>query len=300
MTVRVFAPAKINLALHVIGRRDDGYHLIDSLVTFAPVRDRLIVQGGNTLSLTVEGPEARGVPADMNNLALRAAEIFADGAGASLLLEKHLPSAAGIGGGSADAAAAIRGMLALRQDWVEANRNAGDGALQPIAQRLLALGADVPMCLLSKPCRARGVGEKLEFVQLPPLPAILVNPRVAVPTGAVFSALKNRENPPMPDRLPDFSSPGALIDWLAGQRNDLERPAIESTPEIDEVLNALTGTRGCRLARMSGSGATCFGLYDDKDAMMAAGSEIRGSRPDWWLAGGILGDQSRLAEPVIS
>lgn len=300
-TVSVLAPAKVNLTLHITGQRDDGYHLLDSLVAFAPVRDRLIIQDGNTLSLTVEGPEEEGVPADMSNLALRAAEILADGQGASLLLEKRLPAAAGIGGGSADAAAVLRGMMmrddALHQkDWMPPS----DEDLRPFAEQILALGADVPMCLLSKPCRAQGIGEKLTFVTLPKLPALLVNPRVPVPTGAVFAGLDSRENPPMPEQLPDFPDATALIDWLKTQRNDLETPAIAATPVIGEVLQVLADLPGCGLSRMSGSGATCFALFDNEDAALAAGKALQAAHPKWWLAGGALGDQSALAAPRLS
>ncbi len=300
-TVEVFAPAKVNLTLHITGQRDDGYHLLDSLVVFAPVRDRLIIQDGNTLSLTVEGPEAAGVPADMNNLALRAAEISADGRGASLVLEKRLPAASGIGGGSADAAAAFRGMLVRREDLAAADwAMPDDAALRPFAEHILSLGADVPMCLLCKPCRARGIGEKLEFVTLPRLPALLVNPRVPVPTGAVFGGLKRRDNAPMPERLPDFAKAGALIDWLSEQRNDLQAPAIAAAPIIGEVLQVLAALPGCRLSRMSGSGATCFAIFDDIDSAQAAGKALHASHPEWWIAGGELGDQSELAMPTVT
>lgn len=300
-TVSVRAPAKVNLTLHITGQREDGYHLLDSLVVFAPVHDRLIIQDGNILSLTVEGPEAAGVPADMKNLALRAAELVADGKGASLVLEKNIPPASGVGGGSADAAAALRGMMGRNddlqaEDWVPPS----DEELKPLAEKILALGADVPMCLLSKPCRARGIGEKLEFLSLPPLPALLVNPRVPVATAAVFAGLERRDNSPMPEELPAFDDTGALVDWLADQRNDLEAPAIAAAPVIGEVLEVLSGLPGCGLARMSGSGATCFALFEDSEAAMAAGRKLHDAYPDWWLAGGELGDQLGLAAPVIS
>ena len=300
MTASVVAPAKVNLTLHVTGRRDDGYHLIDSLVTFAPICDRLTVQDGNTLSLTVEGPESAGVPADMKNLALQAAEIFSEGTGASLLLEKFLPAAAGIGGGSADAAAALRGMLAMREDWTEENWDSPDSVLLPYAKKILGLGADVPMCLMSRPCRARGIGEKLDFLQHPKLPAVLVNPRVAVPTGPVFDRLASRENPPMPDAIPECSDAVGLIDWLSDQRNDLQAPAIELVPQIAICLETLAATDGCRLARMTGSGATCFALYETFEKARASAESLYHAHPDWWVAGCELGDQSKLAEPKIS
>ena len=300
-TVEVLAPAKINLTLHITGQRDDGYHLLDSLVVFAPVRDRLTIQDGNTLSLTVDGPEALGVPTDMRNLAMQAANLVADGKGASLTLEKNLPAASGIGGGSADAAAALRGMLMRRDDiqagdWVPPT----DEMMTRLAAEILALGADVPMCLMSKPCRARGIGEKLEFVTLPKLPALLVNPRVPVPTGTVFGGLTRRDNPPMPDQLPAFSDAPDLIDWLQDQRNDLQPPAVAATPVIGEVIAYLEDLPGCRLARMSGSGATCFALFETEADAIAAGQTVADTQPDWWLAGGLLGDQSDLAAPRVS
>lgn len=301
-TVEVFAPAKINLTLHITGQREDGYHLLDSLVVFAPARDRLIIQDGNILSLTVEGPEADGVPGDMKNLALQAAEILTeDGKGASLLLEKHLPAASGIGGGSADAAAALRGMLVRREDFSAVDWTPpGDDVLKPYAERILALGADVPMCLLSAPCRARGIGEKLEFFNPPRLPALLVNPRVPVSTGAVFAGLAKRDNAPMPDELPSFSDTSELIEWVKSQRNDLQEPAIAAAPVIGEVLEVLGGLPECRLARMSGSGATCFALFETDSAAIAAGTILEKKFPEWWLSGGALGGQTGLAIPKIS
>lgn len=298
-TVKVFAPAKINLTLHITGQQDDGYHLLDSLVAFAPVADLLTIQDGNTLSLTVEGPEATGVPADMENLALKGAALVGDSG--SLVLTKHLPAASGIGGGSADAAAALRGMLARKKmvqgdDWVPVT----DEEILPFAEQVLGLGADVPMCLLSKPCRVRGIGQNIEFTSLPPLAAVLVNPRVPVATAAVFGALKVRENPSMSEVLPSFADAGELTEWLCTQRNDLEAPAMEAAPVIADVLAALRGTRDCRLARMSGSGATCFAIFPDKDAAIAAGRVIATAHPDWWLASGYLGDQFKLSEPKLS
>lgn len=300
-TVEVFAPAKINLTLHVTGRREDGYHLLDSLVVFAPARDRLVLRPDNQLSLAVWGPEAEGVPTDSNNLALRAAEVFADGQGAALTLEKHLPPASGIGGGSADAAAAIRGMIVLRNEsdpkvW-QALRNSD---LDRYAEQSLALGADVPMCLFSVPCRVRGIGDEIEYLELPPVPALLVNPRVSVSTASVFSALQKRDNEPMQDTLPDFQDVSVLIDWLKGQRNDLQDPAIATAPIIGEVLRVLSELPGCGLARMSGSGATCFALFETQEAAIAAGAELKERFPDWWMFGGLLGSQTNAASPRIS
>jgi 4-diphosphocytidyl-2C-methyl-D-erythritol kinase len=209
-TVRVFAPAKINLTLHVVGRRADGYHLLDSLVTFADVGDELVVSPGRGgLTLTVRGPEAEGVPVDASNLALRAAAILAEGDGAAIDLLKTLPAASGIGGGSADAAAALRAMMALRG----IGRTALTAGFETRAADILALGADVPMCLFPRPLRARGIGERIDAAALPTVAAVLVNPRVGLPTAEVFRALERRDNPGMPDALP---TPAMRRRWPRG------------------------------------------------------------------------------------
>lgn len=262
----VFAPAKVNLALHVTGRRSDGYHLLDSLVAFADVGDVIRIHPAEQLSLAVTGPMAAGVPADGSNLVMRAAEAF--GVPVSLLLEKHLPAAAGIGGGSSDAAATLRGMREVTGlDW----------PLDP-----LSLGADVPVCLLASAAFMRGIGEEVEPVRLPPLPAILVNPRVGVSTPAVFKAMTCRNNPPM-DALPEAPDVEAVLDWLAAQRNDLEAPALGLQRVISEVLEALRTLPGARLTRMSGSGATCFALFGSRDEAEAQAEDLRAARPGWWV-----------------
>jgi 4-diphosphocytidyl-2-C-methyl-D-erythritol kinase len=298
-TVDVFAPAKVNLTLHVTGQRDDGYHLLDSLVTFASVGDRINIVPGNALSLTVEGPEASGVPADMDNLALRAAALIQD-EGAALVLEKNLPAASGIGGGSADAAAAWRGMLCLNDDAYNEFAQATDAVFKTHMGPLTELGADVPMCIACKPMRVRGIGTELDLVSLPTLYAVLVNPRVPVSTPSVFKALQSKSNPPMPDALPEFPDAQALIDWLKSMRNDLEAPALSVAPQIADVLAVLTDQEGCGLARMSGSGATCFGLFTDEGRAKAAAEQIYHAKPEWWVAGCVLGDQFNAALPKIS
>ncbi|MFT3690445.1 4-(cytidine 5'-diphospho)-2-C-methyl-D-erythritol kinase [Paenirhodobacter sp.] len=273
--IEVFAPAKVNLALHVTGRRADGYHLLDSLVAFAPFGDRLWLEPG-AASLTVTGPEAAGVPDGPGNLVLRAAALA--GGAARIVLQKNLPAASGIGGGSSDAAAALRGLAAM-------------GFALPKGTE--GLGADVPMCLVPRPARARGIGADLEPVALPPLPAVLVNPRVEVATPAVFRALTCRENPSLPEIPP--AGTVDFIDWLSLQRNDLEPPAMAIAPVIYTVLATLRATPGCRLARMSGSGATCFALYATEAEAEAALTRIRVAHPSWWSACGVLGDQSAAA-----
>ncbi len=284
-TVKVAAPAKVNLTLHVTGRRKDGYHLIDSLIAFAPVHDRLVIKGGPSLELAVTGTESAMVPTDMQNLALKAAALAQGGTGSSLLLEKLLPVAAGIGGGSADAAAVLRGLTAQRDD------------LPALARNALALGADLPMCLACRPCRVGGIGEDVTFVDLPSLPALLVNPRTPVSTAKVYARLTRRDNPRMPGSLPAARDVPGVIEWLSDQRNDLEPAALEEAPAIADVLALLRKSPGCGLARVSGSGATCFGLFDDERLAREAETRIAALHPDWWLASGQLGDQSDLASP---
>ena len=226
--VRAFAPAKINLALHVTGLRADGYHLLDMLVGFASVGDWVTLDTGTKRGLTITGPEGVALTPDAPNLVLQTAmEFWGKGMGPlGLTLDKHLPVSSGIGGGSADAAATFRGML-----WLLDQRGAPLPLDQTLARRLLALGADVPMCVPCEPARVRGVGEQiLPLPDLALLPVVLVNPRVAVSTPAVFKSLTQKENPaiePLPTGLGD---PAVLIPFLARQRNDLQPPAIANCP----------------------------------------------------------------------
>jgi 4-diphosphocytidyl-2-C-methyl-D-erythritol kinase len=298
-TVSVFAPAKINLALHVTGQRADGYHLLDSLVAFADVGDDLIIQEGNTLSLTTEGPEASSVPPDMQNLVMQVAGLFDDLAGASFLLEKKLPVSSGIGGGSADAAAAFRGLL-LFLDKADDLASIDDATLKPVAEQLLALGADLPMCLLSAQARVSGIGEIVSPIRnLPQLDAVLVNPRRAVSTPTVFKAMQRRDNPPLPDLPLALEGSDDFIAWLAELRNDLEDAAIRIEPSITAVKSALESDAACRLARMSGSGATCFGLYGSAAAAKKAAKSLSEMHPDWWVKATRLGTQTHLALPRL-
>ncbi|WP_424977849.1 4-(cytidine 5'-diphospho)-2-C-methyl-D-erythritol kinase [Leisingera sp. S232] len=272
MAADVAAPAKINLTLHVTGRRGDGYHLLDSLVVFADTGDRLRFDPGSELTLEVSGLFAKGVPADQRNLVWRAAE----GAGwaGQISLDKQLPHGAGIGGGSSDAAAILR--------WI-----AGQGGSIP-ADLPLSLGADVPVCMAARAARMQGIGEQVTPVQLLELHALIVNPGAHVPTGGVFSALACRNNPPMPAEIPAFTEAKDCAAWLAEQRNDLETPAIAVAPEIDRVLSDLRNTRQVLLARMSGSGATCFALYPTKKAAHMAAYEIGAEHPGWWCSAATL------------
>lgn len=281
------ARAKLNLDLFVTGRRADGWHELDSLVVFGELADRLEFRPADTLSLAIEGPTSRGVPADESNLVLRAArslqQEFVIEHGAAIRLEKHLPVAAGIGGGSADAAATLRG---LRRLW---NLVLDDERLRDLGLRL---GADVPVCLYSKPARMRGIGERLDPVRgLPDLPLVLVNPGRELPTKSVFAALRGSFAPA--DRAPLRAGGGLhrLAVWLADGRNDLEPPARRLEPAIGRVLEALAGLSGCLLARMSGSGATCFGVFGDRGEAETAALLLRKRHPDWWVAPTVaLGD----------
>lgn len=264
-----FAPAKVNLTLHVTGQRADGYHLLDSLVVFADCGDRLWLDPERPLGLTVSGPRAEGVPTDAGNLILKAAAHIGAAQGAAHL-EKHLPAAAGIGGGSSDAA------TALRLYAQAAGRDLPDEGA--------ALGADVPVCLRGRATRMSGIGEVLaDQPGLPALPAILVNPGVDVPTPAVFKALADKDNEPMPNVLPALPDPIACAAWLATQRNDLQAPAQALAPVITTVLARLAAAEGCALARMSGSGATCFGLFGSAAGASAAAATIAADHPDWWV-----------------
>jgi len=277
------AAAKINLALHVIARRADGYHLLDTLVTFADIGDDLTADQAETLTLTVTGPFAAQLGDGDDNLVLQAARALRDHVGprpgrtlgASLRLTKNLPVASGIGGGSADAAATLR---ALNRLWA---LDMPTAILQDIAARL---GADIPMCLAAVPVRATGIGTMLaDPGALAPLHAVLVNPGVAVPTPAVFANLTRRDNTPMGPMPPGATDAQTLIAYLAACRNDLEAPAIAAAPVIADVLDALRAVPDCRLARMSGSGATCFGLFADRERATSAATNLAAARPGWWV-----------------
>lgn len=265
-----FAPAKINLTLHVTGLRADGYHLLDSLVVFADVGDFIWAEESDRFSLNIEGPEAAGLTTEKDNLVLRAARMMDPARRAALKLQKNLPTASGIGGGSADAAATLR---LLARVW---------SMPVPKTQDALPLGADVPVCLVSKPTRMQGIGETLSSVpQLPDLALLLVNPRKNLHTPLVFKAMKNKENKPM-DPVPEGANLAAFSEWLARQRNDLETAAVTLEPVISEVLRAVSQT-GAMVTRMSGSGATCFGIFPDFAAAQKAAKNLLKNHPDWWI-----------------
>lgn len=265
------APAKINLTLHVTGRRADGYHLLDSLVVFTDTGDRISTRPAEGLSLTVTGPFAQGIPVDDSNLVLRAARHLGV-TNAAISLEKNLPMASGIGGGSADAAATLRALARMT------------GRALPKAQTLATLGADVPVCLASWPRRMSGLGEVLaEVPALPSIWLVLANPGVPLSTPAVFAALTRRDGAAMPQALPHLASAAELAAFLQTQRNDLEPAACSLAPVIGTTLSALSAQPGCLIARMSGSGATCFGLFPDPHSAAAAARKIAGAQPGWWV-----------------
>jgi len=294
-TVEVFAPAKINLTLHVTGQRADGYHLLDSLVVFAGVGDRLILSEATDFGLDVSGPEAPALKASGPNLIETLARALKGIPPLHCLLEKHLPISSGIGGGSADAAAFYRGATAVSDRQTTARLTETDSI---IAQS--RIGADIPMCILSTPLRARGIGEELSPLEyLPKLWAVLANPRKPVPTAAVFASLVCKNNEPMQASIPNFVSYSDVVEWVALQRNDLQSPAVEYVPVIGDVLDALASQSGCGLARMSGSGATCFGLFATSESAEQAAEKLCLAHPDWWVVAAALNGHEEKTPQVI-
>jgi 4-diphosphocytidyl-2-C-methyl-D-erythritol kinase len=282
------APAKVNLTLHILGRRADGWHELDSLVAFAGCCDWLSFELGEPLSLSVDGPTAEAAGESGDNLILRAARALKDRAPEIRLgrfhLRKNLPVAAGLGGGSSDAAAALRA-LAHENHLVP-----DDPRLRAAAE---ATGADVPVCLVPRARRMSGLGEKLApLLSLPPLFAVLVNPRVAVATPAVFARLGLARGAPSGLGASPLPPAGAdrpaTIAILRDGRNDMQAAACMLAPEVSEVLDALSASEGAALVRMSGSGATCFALLDDRRATMRAAREIARAHPRWWVRPTIL------------
>jgi len=281
------APAKVNLALHVIGRRADGYHDLDSLVAFAGAGDTLALEPDTATTLTVTGPTAGAAGPDADNLVLKAIALLRDAIpdlqAGRFHLVKRLPVAAGIGGGSSDAAAALRLVAAL---------NGVDPADPRVRAAARSTGADVPVCLFPCARLMQGAGEVVgPRLRLPPLFAVLVNPGVPVATPPVFARLGLIPGQGFGTPLPPLQpAPGhdELLAWLAATRNDLQPPAIAVAPVVADVLAALQATPGCRLARMSGSGATCFGIYDDCAAAAAAARLVRACAPHWWVKSTLL------------
>ncbi|MGI9510630.1 MAG: 4-(cytidine 5'-diphospho)-2-C-methyl-D-erythritol kinase [Geminicoccaceae bacterium] len=272
--------AKINLDLRVCRRRADGYHDLDSIVVFADLGDRLTFEPADDVTLSIEGPFAKALAHDDDNLVVRAAKALADAVGriadARITLEKRLPVASGLGGGSADAAATLRGLTRL---W---GLSLGLADLLPLAREL---GADLPVCLGSRAVRMEGTGDQLTPLSLPVRPPMmLVNPGIAISTPAAFHDLDVHSgargpDKPIPEAEPAFSS------HLESSINDLEAPAARMAPVIGEVVAAMDRQPGCSLARMSGSGATCFGLFDSTAERDHAVKALSEAQPSWWVVG---------------
>ena len=265
------APAKLNLALHVRARRDDGYHELETLFVFVADGDVLMIADADTPGFVVTGPFSDALSGEADNLVLRAERAFraqvADLPPLAVTLEKRLPVASGMGGGSADAAAMLRAMAR------RARVSSDDARLRAIAE---ALGSAVPACLLGRTAIGRGRGEALTPIDgAPGMPVLLVNPGVAVSTAAVFAGWDRIDRGGLPD--------GDLIAVATEARNDLEAPARAIAPAIGDVLERLSAPPGVRLARMSGSGATCFALFDDPAECAATAQAIRLAEPGWWV-----------------
>ena len=284
--LRVDAPAKINLAVHVTGQRDDGYHTLETIAVFADIGDRISAERADRDIFEITGPEAAALAGEDpdRNLVIRARDLLrsllADAGSVAppvaLTLEKHLPAGSGIGGGSADAAATLRVLAAL---WDCRDLS------EKLTQHAAALGADVPMCLHGRPLVASGIGETIApLANMPAFAMVLVNPRRHVSTPAVFSKLSKKRNPPLPpDGIADLRDAPAWAAWLSSAtRNDLQAPSVSLTPEIEVCLAALEET-GALLSRMSGSGATCFGLYGNSEQAEAAATQLLRRHPDWWI-----------------
>lgn len=276
-----FAPAKLNLTLEILGRRADGYHELESLVVFAGVGDCLEVEAAEELSLELSGPFAAELArAEGENLVLRAARLLAAHAGvepkARLRLQKNLPLGAGLGGGSSDAAVTLRALAAL---WGLSL------SPQALASLGLSLGADLPVCLYGRSALMRGIGEKLQAAPpVPPLWVVLLNPGESLNTASVYRARRGpfSSGGEWWSRLPQDAAEVASL--LAAKRNDLEAPASRLCPSIGSLLSRLAETPGCLLARMSGSGPSCFGLYGSEKEARAAAAQLAKHRPDWWVA----------------
>lgn len=288
------APAKLNLYLHVTGKRADGYHLLDSLVAFAGVHDTLIARDSEELSLSLAGPFAAKLEGEPDNLALRAARKFRERAGikngAAITLIKRLPVASGIGGGSSDAAASLRALDAL---W---RTRASEEDLAALG---LEIGADVPACLYGRAAFIGGVGERIvPSPALPRVPLVLVNPGAALSTAAVFAARDGSfgEAGRFSEAPKDA---GELARLLALRSNDLVNAAIMLCPPVSRVIGALVRAGGCRLSRMSGSGATCFGIFEDERSARRAAADIAAHEPGWWVAATELVADTSLLTPLI-
>ena len=284
-SIRVFAPAKLNLFLHVGAKRADGFHALESFVVFAECGDRLTFAPSDVLELKVTGLFAKSLPAFPDNLVLKAAHLLEDGRGATITLEKNLPVASGLGGGSADAAAALRGLNLL---W---ELNKSEEELMEIGARL---GSDVPVCVVSSPAFVEGRGDVItKAPRVATLPLILVNPNVMLSTVDVFGRLKARSGIGQSVRQPaSLEKLWDVAAYLQGTQNDLEEPACELAPAIDEVMDALLA-EGAEIAQMSGSGATCFGIFSWRGFALSAAEALAHEHHNWWVRA------TRIAEPGI-
>ena len=273
MVIRLKAPAKVNLCLHVLGQRPNGFHILDSVVAFLDCGEWVELRKASKTTLQIIGPQSEKLPVRSDNLVLRAANIFPVGCTTEIILHKTMPISSGIGGGSSDAAATLKGMSEL---W---NIPGPDIAAQ------LALGADVPVCMWSKPVVMQGTGEFIsELSCLPPLFACLVNPARAVSTAIIFNQLGSKSNSAM-GVVPEC--PLIFLDWLVQQRNDLQAPAVDVEPMIVSVLTELRAYNPI-VSRMSGSGATCFALFETSEAATSCALGINEAQPSWWTASGPL------------
>ena len=271
------APAKINLYLNITGQRINDYHELDSLIAFASHGDQIVVKKCDHFRLEASGPFSETLPPSNENLVIKAAKELAMGtnyeSGACIKLIKNLPVSSGIGGGSADAAATLR---ALNELW-ETNLQNKDLMIMA-----LRLGADVPVCLLSKTARISGIGDKVSRVSgLPKCGILLVNPGIPISTVNVFQLRQGDFSNQV--QIPKMENREALFDFLSHQKNDLQDAAIKIAPKIKEVLKILTDDPNCRLARLSGSGGTCFGLYEDEPTALFAAESMSGYFSDWWI-----------------
>lgn len=278
------APAKINLYLYLFGKRPDGYHALETLILPIDLKDEIIVEESETLSFHFKGENFQRADLQEDNLILRAIKLFDQSfqtqSRFKITLKKNIPIAAGLGGGSADAAAIFKYL---------ANRHGKDIYAPAFLQKISNLGADIPACLKDKPCLARGLGEVIESISapLPTFTILLINPRVSVPTPAIFKALNM---PEIADQSPSLHLPPiafennfeAFIAFLKSQKNDLEAPAISLFPTIKDVLHALKNQANCALSRLSGSGATCYGIFKDKGDAIAAQNALAAEHPEWW------------------
>lgn len=278
--VVVLAPAKINLFLHVGEKRRDRYHALESLVVFAEMADHLEFAPAGDLTLKISGPFSAQTPKGADNLVLKAARTLRGSdpkhPGAAIAMQKNLPVAAGLGGGSADAAAVLRGLsLFWRLEHSEAQ----------LLEIAAGLGSDVPACLLSQPCWMEGRGERVtKTLALPQMSALLVNPGVMLSTAEVFGSLNARTGSGvMRPPSKTIQSLWDVVAYLDDAGNDLEAPACQLHPIIDDVLDALNEEPGCVLSQMSGSGATCFGLFDGKQFAIGAAERIAQEHPHWWV-----------------